>query len=512
MFLVKEKSLMTMAMRVGLVFYMLALASLTCYRVNGDSLSLSKFPKDFIFGAGSAAYQYEGAWNEDGKGPSIWDTFTQKQPDKIADHSTGDVADDFYHRYKDDVKLLKKIGFGYFRFSISWPRVLPKGKLSGGVNRKGIQFYNDLIDELLANGIKPFVTIFHWDVPQALEDEYGGLRGPEIVKDFVDFADLCFKEFGDRVKHWGTMNEPNLDSWNSYSTGIFAPGRCSSYVGNCTAGDSATEPYLVGYHFLLAHAETVNLYRKNYLASQKGIIGITLSTTFIKPINDSAANKLAASRQLDFAIGWFFDPITSGDYPKSMKAIVGHRLPKFTKEQSELLKNSFDYFGLNYYTTYYAISSPHSNRVNLSYTADSQATQTPFNNEGVPIGTPTQVSWLYVYPKGIEELVLYIKEKYNNPTMIITENGIGDSSKQSIKTALNDTWRINYHKQHLAYLYKAIEKGANVKGYLVWSFLDDFEWNSGYTVRFGIGLVDYKNGLKRYLKRSAFWFKNFIAH
>ncbi|GAB2300202.1 hypothetical protein Dimus_034241 [Dionaea muscipula] len=507
---------MTMAMRVGAVVYscmlLLALSSFSYCRVNGDeSLSLSKFPKDFIFGAGSAAYQYEGAWNVDGRGPSIWDTFTHQQPAKIADHSTGDVADDFYHRYKEDVKLLKKIGFPYFRFSISWPRVLPRGEISGGVNSKGIKFYNDLINELLANGITPFVTIFHWDVPQALEDKYGGLLSPNIVKDFIDFAELCFKEFGDRVKHWTSMNEPNLDSWNSYSTGIFAPGRCSSYIGNCTAGNSATEPYIAGHHLLLAHAATVNLYRTKYQPSQKGIIGITLSTTWIKPINDSAASLLAASRVLDFTIGWFFDPITSGDYPKSMRSIVGHRLPKFTKEESEMLKQSFDFFGLNYYTTYYAQSSPHSNSVNLSYTTDDQASQTPYNNNGVPIGPSTEVFWLFVYPEGIEELVLYLKGKYNNPTMIITENGIGDLSTQSIKTALNDTWRINYHKKHLAYLYKAIEKGANVKGYFAWSFLDDFEWNSGYTLRFGLTLVDYKNGLKRYLKRSAFWFKKFIA-
>ncbi|GAB2300181.1 hypothetical protein Dimus_038607 [Dionaea muscipula] len=507
-----------MAMKfVLLIILMAAVACMPFYRVNGDPLSLSKFPKGFIFGAGSAAYQSEGAWNEDGRGPSIWDTFTHQQPEKIVDKSTGDIADDFYHRYKEDVKLLKKVGFGYFRFSISWPRILPRGKINNGVNLKGIKFYNDLIDELLANGIKPFVTIFHWDVPQALEDEYGGLRSPNIVEDLVEFADLCFKEFGDRVKHWTSMNEPNLDTWNSYSTGVFAPGRCSSYMGNCTAGgDSATEPYIVAHHLLLAHAATVNLYRTNYQASQKGIIGITLSTTWIKPINDTAASRLAASRALDFTIGWFSDSVVTGDYPKSMRAIVGDRLPKFTKEESEMLRQSFDFFGLNYYTTYYAESSttsPHSSTLlNLSYTTDDQATQTPFNNNGVPIGTPTEVSWLYIYPKGIQDLVLYFKEKYNNPTIIITENGIGDSSTQSIKTALNDTWRINYHKKHLSYLYKAIEQGANVKGYFVWSFLDDFEWNSGYTVRFGVTLVDFKNGLKRYLKRSAFWFMNFIAH
>ncbi|GMH20600.1 hypothetical protein Nepgr_022441 [Nepenthes gracilis] len=457
-----------MAMKEGLLFFLLALTGLLFHSVYGQSIKRSNFSKNFIFGAGSAAYQA-------------------------------------------DVKLIKEIGLKYFRFSISWPRILPGGNISAGINPLGVKFYNDLIDDLLAHGIKPFVTIFHWDLPQALQDEYGGPLSPKIVDDFTVFADLCFILFGDRVKDWTTLNEPNLSTWNGYGYGTFAPGRCSNYIGNCTAGNSATEPYIVAHHLLLSHASAVNLYKSKYQALQKGTIGIALATTWVLPINDTAASRTAASRALDFSIGWFVEPIISGDYPKSMRAIVGDRLPNFTKAESQLVKQSFDFFGLNYYTSYYAVNTPVSNRVNLSYTTDSQSTLTPDNSKGVPIGTPTQVSWLYVYPKGIRDLVLYFKEKYDNPAVIITENGIGDSSNQTIKVALNDTWRIQYHEEHLVYLDQSIKEGGNVKGYFIWSFLDDFEWNSGYTVRFGINLVDYHDNLKRYKKRSAHWFKKFFA-
>ncbi|GMH04443.1 hypothetical protein Nepgr_006282 [Nepenthes gracilis] len=358
----------------------------------------------------------------------------------------------------EDIKLMKEIGLEFFRFSISWPRILPRGRINAGVNMLGVKFYNDLINDLLAHGIKPFVTIYHWDLPQALEDEYGGFLSPKIVEDYRDYADLCFKLFGDRVKYWTTLNEPNLSTWNGYGYGTFAPGRCSNYIGNCTTGNSATEPYIVGHNLLLCHATAVNLYKQKYQAIQKGIIGIALATTWVLPINETTASHFAASRAIDFTIGWFVDPIINGDYPESMQAIVGNRIPKFTMEESHLLRNSFDFLGLNYYTSYYAIDSKVSNdNVNLSYTTDDHATLTADDNNGVPIGTPTQVSWLYMYPKGIRDLVLYFKQKYNNPIMLITENGMGDSSSQPIETALNDTWRIEYHEQHLSYLKQSIE-------------------------------------------------------
>ncbi|MED6113739.1 Beta-glucosidase 12 [Stylosanthes scabra] len=228
-----------------------------------DSLNRTNFPDNFLFGTASSSYQYEGAVNEGGRGPSIWDTFTQTHPEKIADRSNGVLAVDSYHRYKEDVGIMKDIGFDAYRFSISWSRVLPGGKLKTGVNREGITYYNNLINELLANGLKPFVTLFHWDLPQALEDEYGGFLSPNIVKDFTDYAEVCYREFGDRVKHWITLNEPLTYTTNGYGNGVFAPGRCSLY-NNCDEGNSTTEPYLVTHHQILAHAAAARLYMDNY--------------------------------------------------------------------------------------------------------------------------------------------------------------------------------------------------------------------------------------------------------
>ncbi|XP_019070593.1 beta-glucosidase 12-like isoform X2 [Solanum lycopersicum] len=434
----------------------------------------TSFPSDFIFGAASAAYQIEGRARQGGRGASIWDTFTHKHPEKIADHSTGDVAVDFYHRYKSDIGLLKEVGMQAFRFSISWSRILPYGKVSKGVNPEGIKFYNNVINELISKGLTPFVTLFHWDTPQGIEDEYGGFMSSKIA-------------------------------------GTFAPGRCSSYVGNCTKGDSATEPYIVAHNLLLAHATAVKLYRQKYQKTQKGKIGITLVTHWFVPKIKTPLGLGAPQKALDFFLGWFLDPITYGDYPASMRANVGGRLPKFTPEQKKLVKGSIDFLGMNYYTTQYASPMLSVPRVNLSYTTDGHIDMTT-QKDGKPIGTPTALSWLYIYPRGIYDLMLYLKQKYKNPPIYITENGMADANNSTLplKQALKDDMRIRYYEGHLWFLSKAIKAGANVKGHFAWSFLDDYEWDAGFTVRFGITFVDYKNGLKRYFKKSAYWYNKFL--
>ncbi|KAK7377500.1 hypothetical protein VNO80_02925 [Phaseolus coccineus] len=476
------------------------------------SLNRNSFPEGFIFGAGSSSYQFEGAAMEGGRGASVWDTFTHKYPGKIQDRSNGDVAIDSYHLYKEDVGMMKDVNLDSYRFSISWSRILPKGKLSGGINQEGINYYNNLINELLANGIKPFVTIFHWDLPQALEDEYGGFLSPLIVKDFRDYAELCFKEFGDRVKYWVTLNEPWSYSQNGYANGQMAPGRCSAWMNsNCTGGDSATEPYLVTHHQLLAHAAAVRVYKTKYQTTQKGVIGITLVANWFLPLRDTKSDQKAAERAIDFMYGWFMDPLTFGDYPKSMRSLVRTRLPKFTTEQARLLVGSFDFIGLNYYSTTYSSDAPQLSNANPSYITDSLVTAS-FERDGKPIGIKIASDWLYVYPKGIRDLLLYTKEKYNNPLIYITENGVNEYNEPSLslEESLMDTFRIDYHYRHLYYLLSAIRNGANVKGYYVWSFFDNFEWSSGYTSRFGMIFIDYKNGLKRYNKLSAMWYKNFL--
>ncbi|XP_057453250.1 beta-glucosidase 12-like [Lotus japonicus] len=513
-----------MALRTLLVFLLPLLSVLVCALpsvtfaetvspiLDVASLNRSSFPKGFAFGTASAAYQYEGAAKEGGRGASIWDTFTHEHPDRIEDGSNGDVAVDEYHRYKEDVGIMKSMNLDAYRFSISWSRILPKGKLSGGINQEGIKYYNNLINELLSNGLHPFVTLFHWDMPQALEDEYGGFLSPHIVDDFQDYAELCFKEFGDRVKHWITLNEPWSYSGSGYALGSFAPGRCSKWFNpNCTGGDSGTEPYLVSHHQLLAHAEAVHAYKKKYQASQKGIIGITLVTHWFVPFSDNKFDHDAAGRALDFMFGWFMEPLTRGNYPQSMRSLVGSRMPKFSKKQARLVNGSFDFLGLNYYTSNYAANAPSLSNARPFFFTDALANLTTERN-GIPIGQRAASSWLYVYPKGIQELLLYIKKKYNNPLIYITENGMSEFNDPtlSLEEALLDTFRIDYYYRHLFYLQSAIRDGANVKGYFAWSLLDNFEWASGYTLRFGINFVDYKNGLKRYQKLSAKWFKNFL--
>ncbi|XP_050224064.1 beta-glucosidase 12-like [Mercurialis annua] len=477
------------------------------------SLNQSSFPAGFLFGTASAAYQYEGAANEGGRGPSIWDTYTHRYPGKILDGSTGNVANDAYHKYKEDVGIMKEMGLDAYRFSISWSRILPKGKLNGGVNKEGIKYYNNLINELLANGIKPFITLFHWDLPQALEDEYGGFLSYKIVDDFRDYAEICFKKFGDRVKHWITLNEPSSYSNGGYAMGYLAPGRCSSWLQlNCTGGDSATEPYIVTHNQLLAHAAAVKLYRANYKAKQKGIIGITLVSHWFIPYSNAKHHQNAAKRAIDFMFGWFMDPISNGDYPHTLKSLVGNRLPKFLEEQSKMVKGSFDFLGLNYYTANYAAYVHYSNAINASILTDSRANLSSERN-GIPIGPKAASDWLYVYPRGIRDLLLYTKNKYNNPLIYITENGIDEvnnAATLTLEEQLADNMRIDYYYSHLSFLKKAIKDGANVKGYFAWSLLDNFEWSNGYTVRFGINYVDFKDGCKRYPKLSAHWFNKFL--
>ncbi|KAJ4822728.1 Beta-glucosidase 12 [Turnera subulata] len=487
-------------------------AAVTPPTYDNSSFNRARFPQGFLFGTASSAYQYEGAAHSDGRGPSIWDTFTHRYPGRIQDRSNGDVAIDSYNRYKEDVAIMKHMGLDAYRFSISWSRILPNGKLSGGVNKLGITYYNNLINELLANGIQPFVTLFHWDLPQALEDEYGGFLSPKIVKDFQDYAGICFKEFGHRVKHWITLNEPSAYSKIGYATGKFAPGRCSqSQYPYCFGGDSATEPYIVTHYQLLAHAAAVNLYKQKYQAKQRGLIGITLVSDWFVPFSDAKHHQNAAARALDFMFGWYMDPITRGEYPHTMRSLVGNRLPKFTEKQSRELAESFDFIGLNYYTANYAAYMPSSNAVPSSYLTDARANISTERN-GIPIGPRAASDWLHIYPRGIRDVLLYTKKKYNNPLIFITENGVDDfnNATLTLEEALSDRIRVDFYRQHLSFVHKAIKDGVNVKGYFAWSLLDNFEWASGYTVRFGLNYVDYSNGLKKHPKLSAHWFKSFL--
>ncbi|CAI9105735.1 OLC1v1004734C1 [Oldenlandia corymbosa var. corymbosa] len=474
-------------------------------------LNRTSFPPGFLFGASTSSYQVEGGWNADGKGLSNWDYFTHKYPEKIANCSNGDVAADSYHRYKEDIKLLNDMNADSYRFSISWSRVIPSGRICQGINENGIQYYNNLIDELLANQITPMVTIFHWELPQALEDDYGGFLSPAIISDYHDYVNLCFERFGDRVKIWITFNEPFTYSMYGYDSGETAPGRCSSWVNpNCAGGDSGVEPYIVSHHQLLAHANATHLYRTRY--QQQGIIGMANVAIWMVPLTNKPSDQRAAIRALDFIYGWFMNPLVFGDYPEEMKILVGDRLPRFTQDQSELLKGSYDFHALNYYTALYAsapvnASDPNCPRYSTDKHVDLSATRF-----GVPIGEQAASDWLHIYPRGIYHLLLYIKRKYGNPVIYITENGVDDVNNASLPLvlALQDRFRIRYHYRHLQFIRRAIEKGVQVKGYYGWSLIDNFEWQDGYTFRFGINYVDFET-LQRFRKLSSLWFERFLS-
>ncbi|KAF2566001.1 hypothetical protein F2Q68_00028401, partial [Brassica cretica] len=289
----------------------------------------------------------------------------------------------------------------------------------------------------LSVGIKPFATMFHWDTPQGLEDAYGGFRGSEIVNDFRDYADICFKNFGDRVKHWMTLNEPLTVVQQGYVAGVMAPGRCSKFTNpNCTAGDGATEPYIVGHNLILAHGAAVEVYRKKYKASkkqdstlflaiqasQKGQVGIALNAGWNLPYTESAEDRLAAARAMAFTFDYFMEPLVTGKYPIDMvNNVKGGRLPTFTAQQSKMLKGSYDFIGINYYSSTYAKDVPCSTE-QVTMFSDPCASVTG-EREGVPIGPKAASDWLLIYPKGIRDLVLYAKYKFKDPVMYITENG-----------------------------------------------------------------------------------------
>ncbi|XP_050210008.1 beta-glucosidase 13-like [Mercurialis annua] len=511
MLVMETKSLLLLGLLVLLVIGSAHPDEVTKETMPVLEIDSSYFPEGFYWGAATSAYQVEGHANKGGRGASIWDTFVHESPERIDDHSNADVTVDFYNNYQDDLKKMNKdLGMNAYRFSISWSRVIPSGRKHIGINEEGIEFYSNVIDETLKNGMTPFVTIFHWDVPQNLEDLYGGFRSPNIVADFKDFAELCFERFGDRVKHWITINEPFVFDTHGYELGGLAPGRCSYWVNRaCLDGDSGTEPYIVGHHLLLAHAYAVQVYREKY---NNGKIGITLDLTWPEPMSDSPEDIAASQRILDFAFGWWLDPLVYGRYPGIMQKLVGGRLPDFTKEESLLVKGSYDFFGINSYTSNYAsanfIADP--DPTHVRYATDSAVTLTKFK-DGKPIGEQASPAWLYIWPEGIRRILKYTKDNYRNPLIYVTENGVGDPFGLSPEDARIDIWRIKYHEKHLLEILKAIcEDHVNVQGYFAWSYIDNFEWSNGYRVSMGLFGIDRNNNLARRPKLSVLWFKKFL--
>lgn len=396
-----------------------------------------------------------------------------KIPGKTHGNDTGDIADDSYHHVEEDIKLLKDLGINSYRFSISWSRILPDGH-DGYINPLGIAYYNKVIDSLIASNIEPLVTLYHWDLPLSLQHEYGGwLNGTLVERDFVNYANICFQQFGDRVKLWATFNEPWTFSLMGYGKGIFAPGRCSDRL-NCKQGNSDTEVYIVGHNVLNCHAAVVELYRKTYKPIQKGRITIVLNLDWSEPLTDNLDDIEAATRKNEFALAWFADPIHFGRYPESMEKYAGDLLPKFTDYQRNLLIGSIDFFAINHYSTKYVKYKPIINVTlssnGLGYSDALQSEESKYDSQGKLIGPQGDSAWLHIVPWGIYKVLHWINKRYtindNKPEIIVTENGfdVPNESKVPLPEVLNDDMRIDYYTKYLASITQAISDGINIKG------------------------------------------------
>lgn len=461
-----------------------------------DNFSKNDFPTGFIFGSGTSAYQVEGAANEDGRTPSVWDTFAHAGN---VHGGTGDIACDQYHKYKEDVQLMVDTGLDAYRFSISWSRLIPNGR--GPVNPKGVQYYNNLINELISHGIKPHVTLYNYDHPQALEDEYGGWINRTIVKDFTTYADVCFREFGDRVLYWTTINEPNVFAIGGYDTGIVPPKRCSPPFGtNCDRGNSTFEPYVAVRHILLAHALTRRLYKNKYQGKQHGYIGVSIYAPEFVPLTNSTEDVIASERAYDFFVGWIANPLVFGDYPYSMKKNIGSRLPMFSSRESKLVKGSFDFLGvISYYTLYVKDNSRSLKQELRDFDAD-MAVKVFWQFNASSYELPIQ-------PLGLQGVLKYFKQVYGNPPIYIQENGLPTPRNSS----LDDMPRVEFLHANIGSVLDAVRNGSDVRGYFTWSFMDVFELLDGYESRYGLYYVDFDNSdLKRYPKLSAHWYSQFL--
>ncbi|KAL4878698.1 hypothetical protein BJY04DRAFT_209176 [Aspergillus karnatakaensis] len=429
---------------------------------------------DFFHGYATAAPQVEGAWNKDGKGLSIWDTFGHT-PGKVKDGSTADDAVRSYDFFREDVALMKSYGVNAYRFSLSWSRIIPLGGADDPVNELGIKYYQDLIEELLRNGITPFVTLFHWDVPQALEDRYGGMLNQErFVPDFVRYARVCFERLGPRVRHWITFNEPGVYSLAGYAAGVHAPAR-SSFRDLNEEGDSSTEPFTVSHTELIAHAYASKLYKEEFKSIQNGTIGITLHGNWSEAFSESEKDQEAAERAREFEIAWFADPLyKTGDYPASMRAQLGDRLPRFTPEESGLVLGSSEFYGMNSYTTFFvehkdtpADINDHKGNIIVHDT----------NSKGESRGEESDTPWLRMAPVGFRKLLNWIWNRYHVP-IYVTENGTTAKGETApTPEVLNDTFRIRFFEGYVGGLARAVkEDGVDIRSYFGWTFTDNWEY------------------------------------
>ncbi|HNB52053.1 MAG TPA: GH1 family beta-glucosidase [Anaerolineales bacterium] len=444
------------------------------------------FPAGFLWGAATASYQIEGGWNEDGKGESIWDRFSQT-PGKVKNGDTGDLACDHYHRWPEDIQLMKSLGLQAYRFSISWPRILPAGR--GAVNPAGLDFYSRLVDGLLEAGIQPFITLYHWDLPQALQDE-GGWEVRSTAEAFVEYTDAVSRKLGDRAKNWITHNEPAVVAFVGNWTGEHAPGKKDL--------DAAIK---ISHHLLLSHGWAVPVIRQNSPGSE---VGITLNINYTQPASHSPADYTAYRVGDGMWARWFADPVFGRGYPldvlasgKKFGMLQDDQMPYILPGDLDTIAAPIDFIGLNYY-----------NRGLARADVPDNAPQTVFQAPKDPDHW-TEMDW-EIYPDGLFNTLMRLYVEYQAPKIYVTENGASYSTPPNNEGRVPDQRRLNYLQSHFAAAHKAMECGAPLAGYFVWSLMDNFEWAFGYAQRFGIVWVDFETQ-QRIPKDSALWYKQVIA-
>ncbi|ENH75636.1 Beta-glucosidase 1B [Fusarium oxysporum f. sp. cubense race 1] len=443
-------------------------------RQNACAAAPKGLPSDFEWGFATASYQIEGGVRDGRRGPSIWDTFTHLEPSR----TNGDNGD------------------------IACGRRDP-------VNEEGITFYNKIIDGLITRGITPWITLYHWDLPLALQNRYGGWLDIESQLDFEHYAKLCYSRFGDRVRNWITFNEPWVVSIKGFSLGCFAPGR-SSTNPDCDAGDSGREPWIVGHNLILAHARAARLYNKEFKSKKAGRIGISLSGDYFEPWDATdPRDQEAAERRMEFWYGWFANPtMIAQDYTPVMREQLGSRLPAFTEDDFALLREAdIDFCGMNYYTAQFA---RHRTAPPPDTDFQGNVDELPVNKEGIPIGELSGSDWLRSSPKSFRKHLVRIYRKYGKP-ICVTENGCPcpGEEKMSKEESVDDEFRQRYFRDHLDALVVAIHDGAKVWGYFGWSLMDNLEWSDGYGIRFGVTFTDYDT-LERTPKKSGLMIKDMI--
>ncbi len=468
--------------------------------------TLKPFPENFLWGAASAAYQVEGAWNEDGKGLSVWDEFT-RIPGKTFQGSNGDIAVDHYHRYKEDIALMAKAGLKAYRFSVSWPRIFPRGR--GEINNAGLDFYSNLIDELRSHDIEPILTLYHWDVPQALMNEYGAWQSREIIDDFTSYCITLYESFGDRVRYWVSMNEQNYDFHQGYLAAMHPPGlkdRKLFYEANHIA--------------FLANAKAIDAFREHV---PDGKIGPSFAYSPAYPLTSKPEDVLAFENAEAFTNDWWLDVYCLGRYPQAaFRYLADHALaPTLHDEDLELLKKGIpDFLGINYYRTTSYEANP------LDGVSEGMMNTTGKKGSGQDTGVPglyktsrnphvdtTNWDWA-IDPIGLRVGLRRVTSRYRLPVMV-TENGLGDFDVVGANDTVNDEARIAYLRSHIEQCRNAITDGVDLLGYCVWSFTDLLSWLNGYQKRYGLVYVNRdetnQRDLKRIPKRSFDWYRDVIA-